>query len=391
MHAAHQSGIIHRDLKPANVLLAPPPGLPAGSTSFAVSQAIPKISDFGLAKRLGSESDLTRTGQVLGTPRCMAPEQVTSGATVGIPADVYAPARFSTRCWRAARHFAASRRGRILMQVVHQPAAPPSEHRRGIPRDLDLITLRCLDKTPENRYASASALAEDLGRHLAGEPVTARPTGTMRRLWLWCRRKPGIAGLAAALVLVALAGMAGVVSQWRRAERNLQEARTQEQRAVGNFRLARSAVDETLTRVSENRLFLEPGMQALRKELLSDALRYFQEFVRFQGDDPVAQRDLMTAYKRLGDITREIGSIEDAKSYYQKGLESTELLTQRRPADTELTSGRAETLLALSTAQFVSRQAEAATRSAELALDLFRRLIAMGPTISKYPSAWHGA
>ncbi|QEH39183.1 Serine/threonine-protein kinase PknB [Aquisphaera giovannonii] len=374
VHAAHQSGIIHRDLKPANVLLAPPPDDPAGPGGFDVSRATPKISDFGLAKRLGGDSDLTRTGQILGTPRFMAPEQVTQGATVGIPADVYALGAMLYEMLAGRAPFQGDTPWDTLMQVVHQPAEPPSRHREGIPRDLEVIALKCLEKDPEKRYASASALAEDLGRHLAGEPIAARPVGPWRRLWLWCRRKPGIAAMAAALALVSLAGMAGVVSQWARAERNLREARLQERRAAGNFRLARSAVDDTLTRVSENRLFREPGMQDLRKELLSAALRYYQQFVEFQGDDPATQLDLMAAYRRLGDITREIGSIEDAKGYYLKGLERAQALAAGRPGDLELMRERAELLLSLGVTQLHSRQAEAAARSDEEAVALFRSL-----------------
>ena len=222
-------------------------------------------------------------------------------------------------------------------------------------------------------------MAEDLRRHLAGEPIAARPVGTAIRLVMWCRRKPAIASMAAALILVFLAGFAGVVTQWFRAERNYREARDQERRAVGNYRLARGAVDDTLTRISENRLFNEPGLQDLRKELLTSALHYYQEFIKFQNDDPSTQVELMGAYTRLGNITEEIGSIEEAKDYFLKGLESTRALAGSRTRDVALMSGRAEALLGASRAQNSNGQvAEAMQRSRE-AETIYRDLLRANP------------
>ena len=186
------------------------------------------------------------------------------------------------------------------------------------------------EKTPENRYASASVLAEDWV-DTGGEPVTARPTGTMRRLWSWSSQT-GIAGLVCCARSGCTRGHGRSCVPMASGGANLQEARTQEQCAVGNFRLARSAVDETLTRVSENRRRAGYDMQQSLPCVL-----LFSGVGRFQCTHLVAQCDLMTAYKRLGDITREIGSIEDAKSYYQHTEHRA--VDQCRPADTELTSG----------------------------------------------------
>jgi eukaryotic-like serine/threonine-protein kinase len=374
VHAAHQGGIIHRDLKPANVLLSPPTGTSGDPPGQGPWHGSPKITDFGLAKRLGSDSGLTDTGQILGTPSYMAPEQAVSGAPVGVPADVYALGAILYALITGRPPFQCASTWETMMQVVHQPATPPSQHRKGISRDLETISLKCLEKEPGKRYPSADALAEDLRRHLAREPIAARPVGPATRLVMWCRRKPAVASMAAALLLVFLAGFAGVVTQWVRAERNSRAARNQERRAAGNYRLAREAVDDTLTRISENRLFNEPGLQALRKELLTSALRYYQEFVKFQGDDPSAKVELMGAYTRLGTITQEIGSIEEAKAFFLTGLESTQALAEVQPYNAALMTGRAETFLALSKAQFLSRQVAEAMKTVEEAVTIYRAL-----------------
>ena len=331
---------------------------------------------------------MTETGQILGTPSYMAPEQAVSGAPVGIPADVYSLGAILYELITGRPPFQGTSSWETMMQVVHQPVTHPSQYRKGISRDLETISLTCLEKQPEKRYPSANALAEDLRRHLAGEPIVARPVGTAVKLIMWCRRKPAVAGLAAALMLVFVAGFAGVVTQWIRAERNFREARDQERkavanareardqerRAVGNYRLAREAVDDTMTRISENRLFSEPGLQGLRKELLTSALRFYREFVTFQGDDPSAKVELMGAYTRLGTITEEIGSIEEAKAFFLKGLESTQALADVQPDDATLMSGRAEALRALSFAQLTSRQVVESMLTGEQSVTIYRAL-----------------
>jgi eukaryotic-like serine/threonine-protein kinase len=372
VHAAHQSGIIHRDLKPANVLLSPPMGSAAEPDGTDPWLCAPKIADFGLAKRLDGDSRLTDTGQILGTPSYMAPEQASIGSQVGVPADVYALGAIAYELISGRPPFRCESSWETMMQVVHQPATRPSHYRKGLARDLETICLKCLEKLPEKRYASADALAEDLRRHLADEPIAARPVGPATRLVMWCRRKPAMASLAAALLLVFLAGFAGVTTEWIRADRHYREAREQERRAAVNYRLARDAVDDTMTRVSENRLFSEPGMQDVRKELLSSALGYYREFVKSQSDDPSAKVDLMRAYARLGRITKKIGSVEDAKSYFLRGLECTQSLAAAHPDDAALMTDRTEILIDLSGAQFVSRQVDAALRTAEEAVAISR-------------------
>ena len=211
VHAAHQSGIVHRDLKPANILLSDKADARQGAVdSWDGRPAVPKITDFGLAKHVGSDSGLTHTGQILGTPSYMAPEQATGGASVGVQADIYALGAILYETLSGRPPFKGNSAWDTMMQVVHEPVVPPSRWRDALPRDLEVICLKCLEKGPSDRYPSADALAEDLRRFRAGEPILARPAGPARLAWLWCRRNPLPAALASMLLASTLAGAVAV-------------------------------------------------------------------------------------------------------------------------------------------------------------------------------------
>jgi tetratricopeptide (TPR) repeat protein len=207
VHAAHRHGIVHRDLKPGNILLT--------------ADGTPKLTDFGLARHLEGSAGLTRSGAPLGTPSYMAPEQAEGKLReVGPAADVYALGAILYELLTGRPPFRAETAAETLRQVVSQDAVPPSRLNAAVPRDPETICLKCLEKDPRQRYASAAALAEDLQRFQRHEPIAARPLGPLGRGLRWVRRKPTAAALlATALALVGLASGGGLWLVQQRAER----------------------------------------------------------------------------------------------------------------------------------------------------------------------------
>jgi WD40 repeat protein/serine/threonine protein kinase len=231
MHYAHQRGIIHRDLKPPNVLLSrtdPLHGIPlAGSSPTDTGHYEPKINDFGLAKLLGAGSTgPTLSGEILGTPSYMAPEQAAGkSAAIGPATDIWALGVILYELLTGRPPFRAESPLETLVQVRFQDPVSPSRLQPNLPRDVVTICLACLHKDPPKRYASAEQLAEDLRRFLE-KPIRARPTGPGERVIKWARRRPAVAASLASIVLVTMVGLAGALWQLQITRRALDESET---------------------------------------------------------------------------------------------------------------------------------------------------------------------
>ncbi len=224
VHAAHQAGVVHRDLKPSNILLT--------------TEGVPKVADFGLAKLLGGDSGRTQSGQVVGTPSYMAPEQAEGRSRdVGPVADVYALGAILYEALTGRPPFLGESQLETLRLVTSTEVVSPHLLRPDVPRDLETICLKCLDKEPHKRYASADALAEDLRRFLEGRPITARPVGAAGKSWRWAKRNPWLAGLSAALVLTFVLGTPTLLVLWLQARSDRATARSEAaiSKAVNEF------------------------------------------------------------------------------------------------------------------------------------------------------------
>jgi len=268
MQFAHQHGVVHRDLKPANVLLT--------------DDGMPKVTDFGLAKRFwGADGSSTRSGAILGTPGYMAPEQALGRTREVRPAaDIYALGAILYELVTGRPPFKAASLLETLEQVRLQEPVSPTRLRPKLPRDLETICNRCLQKDPSSRYASAQALADDLRRFLLGEPIDARPIGVLERAGKWARRRPVVAALLAAVIVVTLVGFAGVLWQWSRAERRREELEV----ALGEVKTAREA-ERTQRQRAEASLYFHRIALAHREWLAGHGTRAIQLLEQCRDDD----------------------------------------------------------------------------------------------------------
>ena len=353
MQYAHQRGIVHRDLKPANVLLT--------------SEGIPKISDFGLVKRLEGDSSHTRTGTILGTPSYMAPEQGRGEKEVGPSSDVYALGSVLYELLTGRPPFLGASTMDTLMRVLSEEPLPPSRLQPKVPRDLETICLKCLQKEPRKRYATAEELADDLKRFRAGEPIMARPVSGPERVWRWCWRNPRVAiagALAAALALVVMIGgptAAVVINEQKRAAVTAQRT-AEEEEALARQARAEAELSETAAREAEkeadahakatakqaglalgafetlvsqvqDQLKDTPATQELRQSLLQTALDGLRKVARSAETTQIANRHMAVAHQRMGKIFVNLGATPEAMHEYEQVYAILQRLAEADPHD----------------------------------------------------------
>ncbi len=249
IHYGHQRGILHRDLKPSNILVA--------------SDGAPYVVDFGLAKRVESGEELTKTGDIMGTPSYMAPEQMEGKSTFTTAVDVYGLGGILYELLTGQPPFQGASMAALMRKVLEEEPVAPRSVKPEIDADLETICLKCLEKNPQKRYATADQLAEDLERWLAGEPIHARPVTTWTRGLKWARRRPAAAALVVVIPVALLALALGGVLYSIRTE----QARTLAVEAEQEFELA-------LTRDVAGRLESDLLRVAVMPRMIADAMTH---------------------------------------------------------------------------------------------------------------------
>jgi serine/threonine-protein kinase len=329
---AHSQGVLHRDIKPSNLLLD--------------LQGTTWVADFGLAKA-ADQVDLTHPGAVVGTWRYMAPERFLGKSDER--SDVYSLGLTLYELLTLHPAFDASSREEVIHQVSSRVPPPPRKVNPEVPRDLETIVLKAIERAPATRYQSAGELAEDLRRLLDDRPIRARRCSPVERAWRWARRNPALAGVTilAAALLIAVAAISSVgYARVTRANADLATANQQVSSAnaelrVSNarerqqFELALDAIRRHHTGVSEDLVLKQEQFKDLRDRLLRDVLDFYRklEGLLTAQTDAESRRALARSYEQLGELTGKIGLVPDALKAHRKALDVRLALTRETPSD----------------------------------------------------------
>lgn len=329
MTAAHQKGIVHRDLKPANVLFA--------------LDGTPKVTDFGLAKKL-DEVGQTATGEVMGTPCYMAPEQASGlGKRVGPSADVYALGAILYECLTGRPPFLAATALETILQVVNEDPVPVRNLQPDTPRDLETVCLKCLEKKPQNRYAEADDLAEDLRRFLHNEPIQARAVGFYERISKYIQRRPATAIVVVLVLYIAVALLGLKDTGLLAASTGLafvgilptvlyRLIRKREREANERLQTARRIVDEIYTVAARMGRNDAPAPGATVRTFLIKTQDLYEILIQDE-DEGAESRWMGLAHFRIGQVFHKVlGNWLEAARSYNRAISVQERLCRHYPA-----------------------------------------------------------
>jgi serine/threonine protein kinase len=301
---AHEQGVVHRDVKPGNILVD--------------HQRHPWLSDFGLAQ-VNDNLDLTSTGQIVGTLRYLPPERLKG--TSGPAGDIYSLGATLYELIALQHVFATSDHAQLIQQIHTKEPASLISLNAQMPGDLNTIIMKCLAKAPEQRYASAQALADDLHRFLKNEPIQAKPLAWWQKAGRCAKRNPVVAGLSTAVALLLISGMLITTALWLRSEGYRADAIKQRDLAQQNLDDALQAVESFYLNLGENMLQGVPELKPFRQELLAEALKFYEAIKARHPDQSSVDDHLLQANRILTLAKVALGNGEENLAIVQKAYD----------------------------------------------------------------------